>query len=63
MIVKPTTAELLTKTDNKFRLVIATAKRARQIASGSNILVNSDETSPVTLAAEEIADGKVEIIC
>ena len=29
MMVKPTTAELLAKTnDNKFRLVIATAKRA-----------------------------------
>ncbi len=61
MIVKPTTAELLTKTDSKFRLVIATAKRARQIANGSNTLVDSEETSPVTLAAEEIAEGKVEI--
>ena len=61
MIVKPTTAELLNKTDSKFRLVIATAKRARQIANGSNPLVESEETSPVTLAAEEIAEGKVEI--
>ena len=61
MIVKPTTAELLSKTDNKFRLVIASAKRARQIANGSDPLVESEETSPVTLAAEEIAEGKVEI--
>ncbi len=61
MIVKPTTAELLNKTDSKFRLVIATAKRARQIANGSDPLVESEETSPVTLAAEEIAEGKVEI--
>lgn len=62
MIVKPTTAELLEKTDNKFRLVIGTAKRARQIANGSNVLVNSDEPSTVTLAANEIAEGKVEIL-
>ena len=44
MMVKPTTAELLQKTgDNKFRLVIATAKRARQISSGSEILTDVDE--------------------
>lgn len=62
MIVKPTTAELLTKTDNKFRLVIGTAKRARQISNGSRVLVESDEPSTVTLAANEIAEGKVQII-
>lgn len=38
MMVKPTTAELLEKADSKFRLVIATAKRARQIAEGKENL-------------------------
>ena len=62
MMVKPTTAELLQKTnDNKFRLVIATAKRARQIASGSERLTEVDEEAPVTIAANEIAEGKVTI--
>lgn len=62
MMVKPTTAELLQKTgDNKFRLVIATAKRARQISSGSEILTAVDEEASVTLAANEIAEGKVII--
>ena len=62
MIVKPTTAELLEKTgENKFCLVIATAKRARQISNGSERLVNSDERSTVTVAAEELAEGKVKI--
>lgn len=62
MMVKPTTAELLQKTgDNKFRLVIATAKRARQIASGSEKLTDVDEEAPVTVAANEIAEGKVTI--
>ena len=62
MIVKPTTAELLQKTnDNKFRLVIATAKRARQIASGSEKLTDVEEVAPVTIAANEIAEGKVQI--
>ena len=62
MMVKPTTAELLQKTgDNKFGLVIATAKRARQIASGSERLTDVEEDAPVTLAANEIAEGKVVI--
>ena len=62
MMVKPTTAELLQKTgDTKFRLVIATAKRARQIASGSEKLTDVDEEAPVTVAANEIAEGKVQI--
>ena len=61
MMVKPTKAELLEKTDSKFRLVIATAKRARQIAYGHEKLVNTKEEAPVTIAANEIAEGKVEI--
>ncbi len=61
MMVKPTVGELLTKVDNRFRLVIATSKRARQIATGSDVLTNKDDESPVTLAADEIAEGKVEV--
>ena len=45
MMVKPTKAELLEKTDSKFRLAIATAKRARQIAEGHEKLVDTKEES------------------
>ena len=61
MMVKPTKAELLEKTDSKFRLAIATAKRARQIAEGKEKLTNVDEEAPVTVAANEIAEDKVKI--
>ena len=61
MMVKPTTAELLEKTDSKFRLVIATAKRARQIAEGAEKLTDKEDEAPVTVAANEIAEGKVII--
>ena len=61
MIVKPTTAELLEKTgDSKFKLVIVTARRARQIAEGAEKLVDTKEQAPVTIAAEELAEGKVK---
>lgn len=61
MMVKPTVKELLEKVDNRFELVVVTAKRARQIANGAEVLTKADEESPVTLAANEIAEGKVEI--
>lgn len=61
MMVKPTVKELLTKVDNRFGLVVATAKRARQIASGDEVLINTDEEAPVTIAANEIAAGKVTV--
>lgn len=61
MIVKPTVTELLKKTKNRYELVIATSKRARQIAMGDKPLTKVKEESPVTLAANEIAEGKVVV--
>lgn len=61
MIVKPTVKELLNHAENRFALVIATSRRARQIANGDKKLTNANEESPVTLAANEINEGKVEI--
>lgn len=63
MIVKPSVSELLTKANNRYELVIATARRARQIAAGATPLVDTKEESPVTIAAIEIAEGKVLIEC
>ena len=61
MMVKPTVTELFTKAANRYELVIATARRARQIAAGDKPKTDVKEESPVTLAANEIAEGKVEI--
>ena len=62
MIVKPTVTELLKKAKNRYELVIATSKRARHIAMGDEPLTKVKEESPVTLAANELAEGKFEII-
>ena len=59
MIIKPTVTDLLEKVDNRFELVIAVSKRARQISEGQTPLTNVKEKSSVTLAANEIAEGKV----
>ena len=62
MMVKPSVNELLTKAKNRYELVIATARRARQIANGDEPKTHVKEEEPVTLAGNEIAEGKVTII-
>ena len=60
MIVNPTVSELLEKVGgNRYSLVIMTAKRARQIANGDPVKTEEKDRSVVTLAADEIAEGKV----
>lgn len=71
MMVKPSVTELLTKAANRYELVIATSKRARQIVDKRNEEKKYEkesaskdrkmEESAVTTAAEEIAEGKVKI--
>ena len=58
MIIKPTVTDLLKIIDNRFELVIL--KRARQISEGQIPLTKVKERSAVTLAANEIAEGKVK---
>ena len=62
MIVRPTVSELLKKAKNRYELVIATSRTARQIAEGAEVKTDVKEESPVTLAANEIAEGKIKII-
>ncbi len=63
MMVEPTVTDLLKKINNRFELVVVTSKRARQLSQGSVPLTKKHEESTVTLAADEIAEGKVGIQC
>jgi len=62
MMVNPSVTDLLKLVDNRYSLVIATAKRARQIEAGGTILTAKDDKVSVTVAANEIAEGKVHIV-
>lgn len=62
MIVEPSVNELLKHAENRYALVIAASRRAREIAKGDTPLINTSDKSPVTIAADEIADGIVKII-
>ena len=61
MLVKPSVTDLLTKVDNRYTLVIMVSKRARQIAAGKPT-VTKVKSHSVTLATNEVAEGKV-VVC
>jgi DNA-directed RNA polymerase subunit omega len=51
--------ELLVK--SRYSIVIATAKRARQLIDGEKQLVNTPSKKPLSVAVEEMHKGKVAI--
>lgn len=63
MIVEPSVTELLKLVEDRYELVIMTSRRARQIAEGADKLITADDKSVVTVAAKEIAEGKVKKVC
>jgi len=70
-VLYPKINDLLAKTDSKFTLVIAAAKRARQINNYFNSIrrhelplvkppqIDAVSRKPLTVALEEIAAGKL----
>ena len=62
MIVRPTVNDLLQYADNRYALVIAVSRRARQLAKGSEKLIEEQDRSTVTTAAKEMVEGKIEIV-
>ncbi|MBR3152804.1 MAG: DNA-directed RNA polymerase subunit omega [Clostridia bacterium] len=61
-MINPSPEQLLEKADNRYELVIAVAKRARQIAETEEFKSNSEENSEVSLAAEELVEDKYSVI-
>lgn len=58
-MIYPTLKNLLGKVDSKYTLVVAVAKRARQIVDGQPKLTKVASNKPVTIAVNEIAEGKI----
>ena len=54
-----TVEDCLPNVDNRFHLVLVASKRARQIAMGSDALVEIDNDKPTVLALREISEGLV----
>ncbi len=58
-MIEPSLEVLLEKVDSKFSLITMVSKRARQLNSGYPKLIKTNSVKSVTIALEEIADGKV----
>ncbi|HPA54970.1 MAG TPA: DNA-directed RNA polymerase subunit omega [Bacillota bacterium] len=58
-MIYPTLMSLLEKVDSKYTLVVAVAKRARQLVDGQTKLTNVNSNKPVTIAINELYEEKI----
>ena len=56
-----TVEDCLDKVDNRFNLVLAASRRARQLAMGAQPLVAWENDKPTVVALREIAEGKLDL--
>ncbi len=62
-MIYPPLSSLLSKVDNsRYTLVVATAKRARQLSDGSHKLTRCASEKPVTIALNEINENKITYV-
>ncbi|HAL03020.1 MAG TPA: DNA-directed RNA polymerase subunit omega [Lachnospiraceae bacterium] len=48
--------------NSRYSIVMATAKRAREIIGGSQPLVKDKNQKPLSIAVEELKEGKLKIV-
>ncbi len=59
-MINPSVVELLEKVDDRYSLVIISAKRARQIIDGSKPQAEVESNKPLTIAINEINKEAIE---
>jgi len=47
---------------SRYSIVMATSKRARQLIAGEDTLVECGKEKPLSIAVEELNQGKIKII-
>lgn len=48
--------------NSRYSIVMATSKRARQIIGGEEPLINEKDAKPLSIAVEELNQGKIKIL-
>jgi DNA-directed RNA polymerase subunit omega len=61
-MIEPGISSLLDRVDSRYTLVVAAAKRARQITEGAHKLTECESEKPVTIAINEIEEQKITYI-
>ena len=59
-MARVTVEDCLDNVDNRFELVLAASKRARQIANGREPMVDWENDKPTVVALREISAGLVD---
>lgn len=59
-MINPSIVSLLDKVGDRYSLVVVTAKRARQLIDKAQPLVKINSNKPVTIAINEINQGKIK---
>lgn len=62
MMMYPPIAELMKRTDSRYSLVIAVAKRARELSEGAEPLVKCASDKEVTEAVYELYYDKMRVV-
>ena len=58
-MIYPSLSKLMEKVDSRYSLVVATAKRARELVEGAEPLVKCNNDKPVTIAINEIYNSSI----
>lgn len=61
-MIYPDLSSLLEKVDSRYTLVVAAAKRARQLAEGAHKLTKNNSDKTVTVAINEISENKITYV-
>ena len=55
----PSFKELMEKSDSRHELCMLVSKRSRKLVDGQKALVDTDMKKPVSVALEEVMEGKI----
>lgn len=61
-MIEPSIGDLMKKVDSRYTLVVAAAKRARQLVDGAHKLTKCSSDKPVTVAINEINENKITYV-
>lgn len=61
-MIEPPIGSLMEKVDSRYTLVVASAKRARQLTEGAHKLTKCASDKTVTVAISEISEGKITYV-
>ena len=48
--------------NSRYSIVMATSRRARQLIGGDDAMVDSRDKKPLSVAVEELSQGKIKIL-